>query len=79
MKVTVPLLVIAFAFASAKAGAFQAKIDPLKLALKPANALASTDQAQPLAIAEAHARLAAAVSGCQCPFCTQMRLMNTGL
>lgn len=77
MKVTVPLLVIAFA--SAKAGAFQAKIDPLKLALKQANALASTDQAQPLAIAEAHARLATAVSGCQCPFCTQMRLMNTGL
>ncbi len=73
MKTTVPLLLIAIA--SAKAGAFQAKIDTLKLAQMPDTAVANVDLTQPLATAEVHAALLKPVSGCQCPFCTQMRAL----
>ena len=74
MKTTVPLLLIAIA--SAKAGAFQAKIDTLKLAQKPDTAVANVDLTQPMATAEFHSQLIKPVSGCQCPFCTQLRALG---
>lgn len=75
MKPTLPILFIAFA--SAKAAAFQTQVDTTKLALQPDIKVkpAEANAARALNITTVHPRLWSGipVTGCHCPFCTQMR------
>lgn len=77
MKTTLPLLLITFA--SAKAVAFQVKIEHSPLIIKPQTSQYVTNT-PPLKLSSLvlvpHTWSAIPVAGCQCAFCSQMRAIS---